>query len=65
MNDFSKNDITYIEGFSAGCDFMVNEIKLWIKSRQFEPRISGPAQMLLDHLTREGLNEGRDVPAQS
>lgn len=40
----------YIKGFDHGCDYIVAEIERYIKQHEYEPRITGPLQGLLDRL---------------
>ena len=47
----------YIKGFDHGCDYIVAEIERYIKSRDFEPRITNPLKDLLAHLKMEKIND--------
>jgi len=56
---YSPEDINYIAGFEAGCDYICHEIERWIKRHDYEPRIIGPILTLLAHLKHE--QEGRET----
>jgi hypothetical protein len=48
--NYSNEDINYIKGFDHGCDYIVAEIKRYIKSSPYEPDTSAALLRLLAHL---------------
>lgn len=40
----------YVKGFDHGCDYIVNEIEIFIKAHSEDPRFVGPVEILLAKL---------------